>query len=157
MSNLRDLALRVRHHEITGQFLRYAAIGVLNVLLFFAIFNLLTPSRATRARTVLAYAAAFMITSVFSFALNKTWAFRDTRRQRIAHQYALFLVLTLVGLGMQTGVFALLLIPLHQHGRLGRNAAALPGIPLSVLWNFTAYRRWTFNAVTAAAAGPGSV
>jgi putative flippase GtrA len=157
MSQLGDFAGRVRRHEMTGQFIRYAAVGVLNVLLFFALFNLLTPSHTTRARTVAAYAAAFLITSVISFALNKTWAFKDTRRERIAHQYALFLVLTLVGLGIQTGVFALLLIPLHQYGRLGRNAAALPGIPISVLWNFTAYRRWTFNAVTAATAGPGSV
>jgi putative flippase GtrA len=156
MSGLRELAVRVRHHEITGQFLRYAAIGALNVLFFFILFNLFTPAHSTRARTVIAYAGAFLITSVFSFAMNKIWAFKDTRRERIAHQYALFLVLTLIGLGMQTGVFSLLLIPLHQYGRLGRNAAALPGIPLSVLWNFTAYRKWTFNAATAAASGPGS-
>jgi len=65
-------------------------------------------------------------------------------------------VLTLIGLAMQTGVFTLVLIPLHQYGRLGRNIAALPGIPISVLWNFTAYRRWTFNSATAAAIGPGS-
>ena len=150
MSGLREFAVHVRHHEITGQFLRYAAIGVVNVLIFFTLFNIFTPAHATRARTVAAYAAAFVITSLFSFTMNKIWAFKDTRRERIAHQYALFLVLTLVGLGLQTGVFALLLIPLHQYGRLGRNAAALPGIPISVLWNFFAYRRWTFNAVTAA-------
>jgi putative flippase GtrA len=65
--------------------------------------------------------------------------------------------LTVVGLAIQLGVFSLLLIPLHQFGRLGRNVAALPGIPISVLWNFTAYRRWTFNSVTAAVTGPGSV
>jgi putative flippase GtrA len=156
MSGIREFAVRVRHHEITGQFMRYAAIGVLNVVIFFTLFNLFTPAHASRVRTVAAYAAAFLITSVFSFAMNKTWAFKDTRRERIAHQYVLFLLLTLVGLGLQTSVFALLLIPLHQYGRLGRNAAALPGIPLSVLWNFFAYRRWTFNAVTAAASGPGA-
>jgi putative flippase GtrA len=156
MTGLREIAVRVRRHEITAQFLRYAVVGVVNVALFFALFNALTPSQTTRVRTVAAYAAAFFITSVFSYAANKIWAFKDKRRERIAHQYALFLFLTLIGLGLQTGVFALLLIPLHQFGRLGRNAAALPGIPISVLWNFTAYRRWTFNAATAAAAGPGS-
>jgi len=156
MSGLREFAVRVRHHEITGQFLRYAVIGVVNVLFFFALFNLFTPSAASRARTVAAYAAAFFITSLFSFAMNKIWAFKDTRRERIAHQYALFLFLTAIGLGLQTGIFTLVLIPLHQYGRLGRNVAALPGIPISVLWNFTAYRRWTFNAATAAASGPGS-
>ena len=157
MASVKEFAGRVRRHEITGQFVRYAAVGCLNVVLFFALFNLLTPDHATRVRTVSAYAFAFLVTSVISFTLNKTWAFKDPRRERIAHQYALFLALTIVGLGLQLGVFSLLLVPLHQFGRLGRNVAALPGIPISVLWNFTAYRRWTFNSVTAAVTGPGSV
>ena len=157
MANLREVAGRVRRHEITGQFARYAAIGCLNVALFFSIFNLLTPDHATRVRTIAAYSCAFLVTNVVSFTLNKLWAFKDKRRERVMHQYALFLLLTIVGLGLQLGVFSLLLIPLHQFGRLGRNVAALPGIPISVLWNFTAYRRWTFNSVTAAVTGPGSV
>jgi putative flippase GtrA len=155
MTTLREYAGKLRRHEITGQFIRYAVIGCMNVALFFAIFNILTPAHASRLRTVVAYACAFLVTSVFSFALNKRWAFKD-QSERIAHQYALFLSLTLVGLGLQTGVFALMLVPLHQYGRLGRNVAALPGIPISVIWNFTAYRRWTFNSATAAAIGPGS-
>ncbi len=157
MANLRELADRVRRHEMTAQFLRYAAVGCLNVALFFSLYNLLTPDPSTRIRTIAAYACAFLVTNVVSFTLNKLWAFKDTRRGRVVHQYALFLFLTVVGLGLQLGVFSLLLIPLHQFGRLGRNLAALPGIPISVLWNFTAYRRWTFNSVTAAATGPGSV
>jgi putative flippase GtrA len=149
--NLRDTYERVRHHEITGQFVRYAAIGVLNVALFFLIFNLLTPDRASFVRVNAARALAFIITSIISFALNKVWAFKDQRRERIAHQYARFVFFTLVGFAFQQGLFSLLLIPLHQYGRLGWNAANVPAIPLSVLWNFTAYRRWTFNAVTAPA------
>ena len=157
MSNMRDFATRVRHHEITGQFLRYAVVGAVNVAIFFTLLNLLTPGDASKVRKVVAYVTAFLITSVISFFLNKRWAFKDDRRHRVAHQYALFVVLTAIGSTMQTTVFWLLLIPLHHYGRIGTNAAALPGIPLSVLWNFTAYRRWTFNAVTAAAGGPGSV
>jgi len=146
MSQLSVAFQRLRRHEVTGQFIRYAVIGCANVILFFAIFNALTPAHPSRIRTVISYASAFLITSVFSFFLNKRWAFRDERRERIAHQYALFLFVTLIGLGFQTSVFALLLIPLHTHGRLGRNIAAVPGVPISVLWNFTAYRRWTFKA-----------
>ena len=156
MTNLRELMGRVLRHEITAQFVRYAAVGCLNVALFFGTFNLLTPGGSSKLRTVGAYAVAFLLTSVISFVLNKLWAFKDARRERIAHQYVLFLALTLVGLGMQLGVFSVLLVPLHTYGRIGRNVAAVPGVPLSVLWNFTAYRRWTFNSVTAAVSGPGS-
>jgi putative flippase GtrA len=156
MSGLRELTVRVRHHEMTGQFVRYAAVGVLNVALFFAIFNVLTPAHASFVRVNVARAIAFLVTSVFSFALNKIWAFKDQSREAVAKQYALFVFFTLIGFALQQGVFSLLLIPLHRYGRLGWNAANVPAIPLSVLWNFFAYRRWTFNAATAAAAGPGS-
>lgn len=146
MSQLTQVLRRIRHHEITAQFVRYAVVGCFNVLLFFALFNAFTSARESRVHTVLAYMAAFLITSAFSFTLNKWWAFKDTRREGVHVQFVVFVALTLVGLGLQTGVFALLLVPLHAHGRLGRNIAALPGIPISVLWNFTAYRRWAFTS-----------
>ena len=157
MTSVSDLIRRVRRHEMTGQFVRYAAVGCLNVVVFFGTFNLLTPAHSSKLRTTAAYIIGFLLTSVISFVLNKLWAFKDSRRDRIAHQYALFLGLTIVGLGLQLGIFSLLLVPLETYGRLGRNIATVPGIPISVLWNFTAYRRWTFNSVTAAVGGPGSV
>ena len=52
MGNLRELAGRVRRHEITGQFVRYATVGCLNVTVFFSLFNALTPEDATTARTL---------------------------------------------------------------------------------------------------------
>ena len=60
-----------------------------------------------------------------------------------------FLLMTLIGLALNTGAFRLLLIPLEEYGRLGRNAAALATVPISVAWNFTAYRRWTFKLLRA--------
>ena len=60
-------------------------------------------------------------------------------------QYLHFVSFTLVGLGLNTGVFSLLLIPLDQYGALGENAAAFLALPFSVLWNFTGYRYWVFK------------
>jgi putative flippase GtrA len=148
MKRLTDL--RQRHHVVVGQFVRYGLVGCLNVIIFFSIFNLLTLGHASHARTILAQVPAFLVTSVVSFFLNKRWAFKDERRHRVAHQYALFLFLTLIGLGLQLSVSAVLLVPLHQFGRLGRNAAAASAIPFVVLWNFTAYKRWTFRTTAPA-------
>lgn len=135
---------RLHRHEIVRQFVKYAMVGAVNTVMFFTLFNVLD----TWIHTVAAYAVAFFSTSVWSFALNKFWSFRDHRTERIfvVRQYVLFAVLTLAGLALNTGAFRLALIPLAKYGRLGKNAAALCTSPLSILWNFTAYRRWIFKA-----------
>lgn len=132
----------LHRHEIVRQFVKYAMVGVLNVALYLGIFNLLL---LTDIHVLGANAIAFTITSVNSFVLNKTWSFRDQRAHAVVRQYFTFVFFTLIGLGLNTGVFSLLLIPLAQYGTLGKNAAALLSVPVSVVWNFTSYRLWTFR------------
>ncbi len=134
---------RLKRYEIVKQFVKYALVGALNVALFFLIFNGLRP--VTGLHTIGRYAIGFLITSVLSFFLNKFWSFRDPRRHAVMRQYLHFVSFTLVGLGLNTGVFSLLLIPLHKHGTIGENLAALFALPFSVLWNFTGYRYWVFS------------
>ena len=134
-------------HEIVRQFLKYAMVGVVNVALFLSIFNLLLH---LGAHDFLADIAAFLVTSINSFIFNKLWSFRDRRREAVVRQYFLFVFFTLVGLGLQLSLFSVLLVPLRQFGQLGKNGAALGALPFSVIWNFTAYRRWTFNRPTRA-------
>jgi putative flippase GtrA len=138
-SNVYD---KLNQYEIVRQFVKYAMVGALNVALFLAIFNGL---RETGLHIIGAYAAGFFTTNVVSFFLNKRWSFRDERRERVARQYLLFAFLTLVGFGLSSTAFRLLLIPLDDLGRLGENLAALGAIPISVMWNFTSYRLWAFN------------
>lgn len=133
---------RLHGHEIVRQFVKYAIVGVLNVGLYLGIFNLLL---LADIHILVANAIAFSVTSVNSFLLNKVWSFRDQRRHAVVRQYFTFVFFTLVGLGLNTAVLSLLLIPLEQYGTLGKNAAALGSVPVSVLWNFTSYRLWTFK------------
>jgi putative flippase GtrA len=133
---------RLAKHEIVKQFVKYGVVGVLNVALFFGIFNGL---RVTDAPTLVRYAIGFLVTSATSFLLNKFWSFRDPRRHAVVRQYFHFVSFTLVGLGLNTGIFSLFLIPLRRHGAVGENIAALAALPFSVLWNFTGYRYWVFK------------
>jgi putative flippase GtrA len=133
---------RLHRHEIVRQFVKYAIVGCLNVGLYLAIFNLLL---LADLHVLAANAVAFSITSVNSFLLNKIWSFRDQRRHAVVRQYFRFVFFTLVGLALNTGVLSLLLIPLDRYGTIGKNAAALGSVPISVLWNFTSYRLWTFK------------
>lgn len=134
-------------HEIVRQFVKYALVGALNLTLFLGIFNGL---RSIHVPVLGAYAAGFFTTNVLSFFLNKRWSFRDQRSHSVHRQYFLFAFLTLVGFGLSSTAFRLLLLPLHQFGRLGENAAALGAVPVSVLWNFMSYRRWAFKRRSAA-------
>lgn len=130
-----------RRPGIVGQFARYATIGALNVAFYFVLFNAFL---LLGAPTLVANAIAFFITSVNSYVLNKRWAFRDTQ-PRVVRQYFVFVGFTLVGLALNTAVLSALLIPLEGYGTTGKNLAALGALPVSVIWNFTSYRRWTFS------------
>lgn len=133
---------QLARHEMVGQFVRYAVIGVFNVCVHLTLFNLFF---FLGLKALVANAVAFFFASINSFVLNKAWAFRDRDRGALVRQYLVFLFFTLIGLGLHTGAFALLLKPLHPHGTLGKNIALLAALPVSVVWNFTCYRLWTFN------------
>ena len=133
---------RVTRHEIVHQFVKYAMVGILNVCVHVVIFNLLV---LTGMATLGANALAFFVASINSFVWNKRWAFRDGRRNAVVRQYLVFLFFTVVGLALHTGAFSLLLVPLDPHGTLGKNVALLLALPVSVIWNFTCYKLWTFT------------
>lgn len=139
---------RLREHEATGQFVRYGLIGCLNTVISLSVFTVL-------GRSVPATAVAFLVSNSLSFFLNKRWAFKDTRTD-VGRQYLLFFVFTGVGLVLFTGSFALLRVPFRRFGTVGRYAAFLGSAPLVVLWNFTAYRRWTFRDAGRKAVPEGS-
>ncbi len=129
---------RLRRHEIAGQFIRYALVGVLNVAVSLVLFTVF-------GRSVPATMIAFVVSNTISFFLNKRWAFKDVRVD-VVRQYVLFFAFTGVGLALFVGQFALYRIPLDHYGTNGKYAAYLLSLPIVVLWNFTAYRRWTFRA-----------
>jgi putative flippase GtrA len=141
---------RVTRHVVVHQFVKYAMIGILNVCVHVGIFNVLV---LVGMPTLAANALAFFLASINSFVWNKRWAFRDARRNAIVRQYLVFLFFTVVGLGLHTGAFSLLLIPLDPHGTIGKNVALVLALPVSVIWNFTCYKLWTF---TPTSAGPSS-
>ncbi len=151
------LYARLSRYPTLHQFVRYALVGVLNVVTYFALFNLLLWAGL---HIYLANAIAFLITSINSFVLNKLWAFKDHRREGVVRQYTIFVSFTLIGLAINTAALTVFLIPLGRYGIIGKNLAALLALPFSVAWNFLSYRKWTFKpAVRAGAAStrsPGS-
>lgn len=142
MSRTRDFAKRVwLRFPWTQQFARYASVGLINMILFYTLFNILLTFRWP---TLVAYVVSLFIAALNSFAFNKFWAFGDSSRERMTQQFVRFVLWSLVTLGLGTAGVWVLLIPLAQYGRIGRNLAALLVAPVTVAGNFIAYRRWTF-------------
>jgi len=146
---------RLSAYPTVHQFVRYALVGALNVVVMLGIFNLLLLSDL---HPNVAQAVAFLITTVQGFYLHKTWAFRDEGRHPPLRGYLVFLALTVVGLGINQAAFTLFLVPLGRYGLIGKNVASLAAVPFSVVWNFMAYRTWTFRPAAPAASSrsPGS-
>jgi len=139
---------RVREHEATGQFVRYGLIGCLNFAITLAVFTAL-------GHSIPASAVAFVVSATLSFFLNKKWAFKDTGTD-VVRQYVLFAAFTCVGLVLFTGTEWLLRIPLKPYGVMGHYIALVGAVPVAVIWNFTAYRRWTFRSAPRTVAPGGS-
>ncbi len=137
------LYARVSRYPALLQFVKYGMVGVLNVTVYVGIYNLL---RLADVHPNLSLTVAFFFTSIQSYTLNNRWTFRDTGRHPLFRGYMLFVGFTLVGLALNQAAFTFFLIGLRRFGRLGENIALLGATPLSVAWNFMAYRRWTFSS-----------
>jgi putative flippase GtrA len=79
---------------IAGQALRFAIVGAGNTALTYALFLLL----ALRLPPGASYALAYAVGIGISFAVNRTWVFRSTRRWSAIIPFAA-LQLALLGLG----------------------------------------------------------
>lgn len=131
-----------RFPPVYQQFIKYAIVGVANVALHLGVFNL---ARLAGAGPVVSNVVGFGVASIQSFTLNRKWSFRDTSQRHHLRVYPVFLLFTLIGLGIHTLLFRFIAGYTHEWGRLGENIALLAAVPASVAWNFFAYRRWTFT------------
>lgn len=149
--------------EFGKQVGRFAAAGVINTLLDYAIFVVVSWLFALPlSSSWIAKAISGAIAMINSFALNQRWVFRSGAATW--RHGARFLAVTLVGtFGVQLGGMHLFAALWPMPGRLAVGLAAWLGLSLpeplvvrtvafglataaSMTWNFLAYRRWVFAA-----------
>jgi putative flippase GtrA len=121
--------------KVAAQFLRFVVVGGIVTATHFAVLIILVEMGHWQA--VVATAAAFLVAVSVSYALNGLWTFRmwDRHRQRAPR----FLAVSLIGLGLNTGVFWVVL-SLGAVYLLAQVAASA----VVMFWNFEANRRFTF-------------
>jgi putative flippase GtrA len=129
--------------RLATEMLRFGAVGVAGFVVDSAVLlAMLAAGLGPYAGRVVSYVAAASAT----FALNRAWTFRDrARSERPVRQWALFLLLNLVGFACNYGAYAALVagVPLvARNPVLGVAAGSLAGMT----GNFLLSRRYVFGA-----------
>lgn len=119
-------------------FAKFGIVGVINTAVDFAVFSVLfygvgLPLLAANSLAVSAGASN-------SYLLNKYWTFTDRTRGREAFRAAaVFFALTLIGMAIaNAAIWALsFVVPVLM--------AKLLSIAITMLWNYTTYRRFVYR------------
>jgi putative flippase GtrA len=117
--------------------LRFGAVGIANTGLDVAIFSILTLLAGVTAvaANVVSYSAGIGL----SFALNRSWTFRDRKGQGSLKQFMLFVAGNLAGLAISTLVVALLV------GAWGPLPAKAASVGVTFAWNYLYSARVVFR------------
>ena len=140
-----------------SRFLRFAVVGLFGAVVDFGIFNLLSSTHTLPA--VWASVVSFLCAVVSNFTWNRFWTYPDSRGKKIGHQVFQFTLVSLIGLGIRTPLFAWLekvLVKLASQWFphffltptfIGHNIALAIAVLVVMMWNFIANRYWTYNDV----------
>ena len=91
----------------------------------------------------------YVVATVVTFLGNRHWAFKHRQGKGLHRETLTFILLNLVGLGIQEAVVATVHYGLHMTDPLSYNVANIVGIGLGTLFRLWSYRKWVFLEVTA--------
>jgi len=130
---------------------KFASVGVLNTLIDFGILNLLSYVFSVHSGPLVALfnAISFSTALVNSYFWNKFWTFRSAGSGEGAKDFAQFVFVSLIGLGLNTGIVYSLTTLVGAPGgvspALWENVAKAIAIPVNLTWNFLGYKFWVFK------------
>jgi putative flippase GtrA len=134
-------------------------VGAIGAVVDFGVFNLLRGAVGIPA--AIAQAISFSAAVVSNFLWHRYWTYPDSRSKPVGRQAFQFLLVSLVGLAIRTGVFVLVqpatislaesLLPddasSSQILAIGENMALVVAVLVVLLWNFVINRVWTYSDV----------
>lgn len=141
-----------------SRFFRFAVVGALGAVVDFGILNLLTLFAGVPV--VLASVISFICAVVSNFLWNRYWTYPDSRSKPLFRQVSQFFLVSVVGLGIRTPLFALLEkwltqvftrsihLPALAPNVYAHNLALAVVIGIVMLWNFFVNRFWTYSDIS---------
>ena len=143
---------------LTEEFAKFGTIGLINLVVNFAVFNLLWLT-FLRTGELKAKAIATIVATTCAYFMNRHWTYRDRPKSTLRREYSLFFFFNLVGLIIEVTVVGIAKYGLHQTHIVVLNLCTAIGIVLGSIFRFWAYRTHVFKLVSEAepVSRPGSV
>jgi putative flippase GtrA len=133
-----------RFRGITGEAAKFGIIGVVNIVVNFAVVNLMLIT-VLKGSELKANAVAVVVSATSAYFMNRHWTYRDRPKSTLRREYSLFFFFNLIGLVIQVGTVAFTKYSLHETHILATNISTGVGIALGTLFRFWAYRTHVFK------------
>jgi putative flippase GtrA len=120
------------------KFIKFGAVGFTGMLIDFGITYLL--KEKCKVQKYVANATGFITAASTNYIFNRVWTYHSTN-PRIMYEYSTFIIISLIGLGINSLVLWLLVSRYKKHFYL----AKLIAIGITTIWNFAANTIVTFS------------
>ncbi|MFI2348232.1 GtrA family protein [Streptomyces sp. NPDC019443] len=140
-------ALRVRLEQLAREFVKFGAVGGVGLLVDLGVFNLVR--HLTDIPVVRASIIATVVAIGFNYLGFRYFTYRDRDKSRRTKELTLFLLFSLVGLVIQSGVLYAATYGFGWDSPLQSNFFKFLGIGIATLFRFWSYRTWVFRALPA--------
>ncbi len=140
-------ALRARLRQLYREVMKFGAVGGVGVLVNLGVFNL------TRHFTDLPVVRCSIIAIVVAIACNylgfRYFTYRDRDKSGRGRELKLFIVFSLIGLVIESGVLYAATYGFGWDSPLQSNVFKFVGIGVATLFRFWSYRTWVFRTLPA--------
>jgi putative flippase GtrA len=133
-----------RFRGITGEAAKFGIIGVVNIVVNFAVVNLMLVT-VLKGSELKANAVGVIVSATSAYFMNRHWTYRDRPKSTLRREYSLFFFFNLIGLIIQVGTVAFTKYALHETHILAINVSTGVGIALGTLFRFWSYRTHVFK------------
>jgi|SRR5574344_1566084 len=124
--------------ELIIKLIRFCVVGVSGMIVDFG--TTWTLKEKVKANKYLANTTGFILAATSNYILNRIWTFKSQNEQ-VATEYASFIGISLVGLGINNLILYVLTDRLHWNFYLSKLCA----IAVVTLWNFGMNYVFTFG------------
>ena len=151
-------SLRERFGRLIHEVAKFGVVGAAGFVVNIAGFDLIyydVRIGSLRPGSFTAYTVSFLAASVVTYLGNRFWTFRHRDGRGTARDSMVFLMLNVVGMGIQ---YVPLGVTDHLLGRtdwLSSHLALVAGVGVATLFRFWSYRRWGWHTPVAAVAAAG--
>ncbi|MFJ2742568.1 GtrA family protein [Streptomyces sp. NPDC087440] len=147
MSEPGGTALRTRLEQLAREVVKFGAVGGLGMLINIGLSNLLW--RTTDLPLVRASLVATVVAVLFNYVGFRYFTYRDRDKSGRAKELTLFLMFSVAGVVIETGVLYAATYGFGWNAPWQSNFFKVFGIGVGTLFRFWSYRTWVFRALPA--------